>query len=328
MDASRCGRVGLPAAGGALAGGGLRARWEIGGGVLLLADANGHRWRVRVDAGSLGLSSEGANSVGRTVWTPGDGTLNVTVIVAGDRELALEGEVTAGVTVASATPAAPLAPGSLAALDELMAAAPEGSEESLRLASAVEIVTRANTPGGPAFFAVPVRGRSIVLVVDVSYSMRDVDPRASDLWLTPTARPTKLDVARAELVKLLGALPADVRVDVVAFSSTARTLWPAPRALDAAARSEAIRWVAALRPGDETAPVVALEAAASLQPEQIVLLSDGRPTDRDGDERALLGLAQGISARIRLDVVGIGPDQDRPFLAALAQSGRGELRMR
>ena len=43
---------------------------------------------------------------------------------------------------------------------------------------------------------------------------------------------------------------------------------------------------------------------------------------------ALLGLAEGVSSRMRLDVVGIGPDQDRTFLAALAARGRGELRLR
>lgn len=304
------------------------AQWEIRNGVVLLGDASGHRWRARVNGGSLRLRSGGANSEGRTVWTPEEGTLTVTVTFAGGRELTLDSAAETGIAVANATPTVPLTSGSLAALDELLRAVPSGSEESLRLASAVEVVTALNTQERPTFFAVPVRGRSVVLVVDVSYSMRDVDPRASDLWVTPTARPTKLDVARAELVKFLGALPADVRVDIVAFSSTVNALWRAPRALDAGARSEAIRWVAALRPMDETAPVRAIEAAVALQPEQIVLLSDGRPTDRQRDTSALLGLAQGISARMRLDVVGIGPDQDRPFLAALAQNGRGELRMR
>ena len=74
--------------------------------------------------------------------------------------------------------------------------------------------------------------------------------------------------------------------------------------------------------------MAALEAAAAMQPEQIVLLSDGRPTEREPVERTLLGLADGVSSRIRLDVVGIGPDEDRPFLAALAERGRGELRLR
>ena len=49
---------------------------------------------------------------------------------------------------------------------------------------------------------------------------------------------------------------------------------------------------------------------------------------REAAVRALLGLADGVSSRMRLDVVGIGPDQDRTFLAALAARGRGELRMR
>jgi hypothetical protein len=58
------------------------------------------------------------------------------------------------------------------------------------------------------------------------------------------------------------------------------------------------------------------------------VISDGRPSGDDDDGRSLLGFVQGIAVRTRLDVVGVGPDQDRDFLAALALSGRGSLRMR
>ena len=216
----------------------------------------------------------------------------------------------------------------MGALDELLRVAPAGSDDALRIAAAVEVTLRDAERAGPAFYNVPIRGRSIVLVVDVSYSMSESDPRAVDLSIAPGLTPTKLDVARAELVKVLGSLPPDVAVNIVAFSSNVTCLWQNPRTLDQATLSEAIRWVGALQPRDETEPVAAIEAAASMQPEQIVLLSDGRPTDRDTIARALLGLAEGVSSRMRLDVVGIGPDQDRTFLAALAARGRGELRLR
>jgi len=216
----------------------------------------------------------------------------------------------------------------MGALDELLRVAPAGSDDALRMAAAVQVALREAERSEPAFYNVPIRGRSIVLVVDVSYSMREPDPRAVDLSIAPGLTPTKLDVARAELVKVLGSLPADVAVNVVAFSSNVTTLWQNPRVMDRDALSEAIRWIGGLQPRDETEPVAALEAAAAMQPEQIVLLSDGRPTDRETIARALLGLADGVSSRMRLDVVGIGPDQDRTFLAALAARGRGELRLR
>ncbi len=302
------------------------ARWRIGGGVIVAADRAGHRWRLRVQGGDLAVRTEGANPEGRAVWVPTGGSLRVEVTAMGDGRLALEGDapsvaVSTGGNVVLSTQ-------TMGALDELLRVAPAGSDDALRMAAAVQVALREAERAEPAFYNVPIRGRSIVLVVDVSYSMREPDPRAVDLSIAPGLTPTKLDVARAELVKVLGSLPADVAVNVVAFSSNVVSLWQSPRTMDQAGLSEAIRWVGALQPRDETEPVAALEAAAAMQPEQIVLLSDGRPTDRETIARALLGLADGVSSRMRLDVVGIGPDQDRTFLAALAARGRGELRLR
>lgn len=302
------------------------ARWSVGGGVVVVADRAGHRWRLRIQGGDLAVRTEGANPEGLAVWVPTDGALRVEVTAMGDGRLALQGDApsvavsTGGNVVLSAQ--------TMGALDELLRVAPAGSDDALRMAAAVQVALREAERSEPAFYNVPIRGRSIVLVVDISYSMREPDPRAVDLSIAPGLTPTKLDVARAELVKVLGSLPADVAVNVVAFSSNVTTLWQNPRLMDRDGLSEAIRWIGGLQPRDETEPVAALEAAASMQPEQIVLLSDGRPTDRETIARALLGLADGVSSRMRLDVVGIGPDQDRTFLAALAARGRGELRLR
>jgi len=327
---SRTGRTGVAARGRTgvrvRAQGEGSARWSVGGGVVVVADRAGHRWRLRIQGGDLAVRTEGANPEGRAVWVPADGALRVEVTAMGDARLALEGDapsvaVSTGGNVVLSTQ-------TMGALDELLRVAPAGSDDALRMAAAVQVALREAERSEPAFYNVPIRGRSIVLVVDVSYSMREPDPRAVDLSIAPGLTPTKLDVARAELVKVLGSLPADVAVNVVAFSSNVTTLWQNPRIMDRDGLSEAIRWIGGLQPRDETEPVAALEAAAAMQPEQIVLLSDGRPTDRETIARALLGLADGVSSRMRLDVVGIGPDQDRTFLAALAARGRGELRLR
>lgn len=301
------------------------ARVEIGGGVLLLEDGRGRRWRCRVEGGSLGASTEGANPQGVAVWTPSDTTLRVSVTVQGDMRLSLTGDA----------PSSPLASSPVAlsarvmgALDALILAAPQGSPESLRLASAVQVSIRQAESADPAVYAVPVVGRSVALLLDVSYSMRDLDPAAVWFELGPEARPTKLDVARAELVKVLASLPEGTSVNLISFSTSARAIWTAPRTIDAASLDEAIRWLVALRPADETHPAAAIELAASMRPEQIVMISDGRPSGDAEDGRGLLGFVQGISSRTRVDVVGVGPDQDRDFLAALALSGRGSLRVR
>lgn len=301
------------------------ARVELGGGVLLLEDGRGRRWRCRVEGGAMQLQTEGANPQGVAVWVPSAASLRVSVTVQGDARLALTGDAPA---VALATSPVALPARVLGALDALILAAPQGSAEALRLAAAVQVAIRQAESADPAVYSVPVRGRSVALLLDVSYSMRDLDPSSVWFELGPEARPTKLDVARAELVKVLAALPEGTTVNLVAFSSSARALWTAPRAVDGASLEEAIRWLVALRPADETHPETAIELAATMQPEQIVVISDGRPSGDEDDGRSLLGFVQGIAVRTRLDVVGVGPDQDRDFLAALALSGRGSLRMR
>lgn len=329
------------------------ARWTVSGGTVLLGDGQGRRWRARVvSGGTLEMHTEGTNPQGNTVWSPGAGELRVEIIASGDQRLVLDGVLPGnlpgtGIAVASRGASGRGAAGeqrveaaaggvieagiparAQRALDALIHAAPRGSRESLRLAAAVDMVLRGSVSDEPSEQTVPVRGRSVVLLVDVSYSMNDVDPRASDLALGRDARPTKLDVARAELVKILGSLPEGVTANVIAFSSASNQLWTQTRVVDDAGLEAAVRWIAGLRVADETHPLEALEAAAAMRPEQIVLLSDGRPSHREEVTQAVLGLASGLSSRIRIDVVGVGPDQDRTFLAALADRGHGVLRSR
>ncbi len=308
-----------------------RARWQVGHGALLVEDAEGRRWRLRVRGGALAVATEGTNPQGNTVWSPGEGSLDIEVVASGDTRLALEGDIPGAAlegAEAGVSARVSLPPRALRALDMLVHAAPARSRESLRLAAAVDMIVRESQDAGPAVFSVPITGRTVVLLVDVSHSMSDPDPRATDLSLGAVGRPTKLDIARAELVKVLGSVGPDVRVNVVAFSSSSNRLWAAPQVVDDASLERAIRWVVSLRVVDETHPMEALEAAASMGADQIVLLSDGRPSHREEVSQAVLGLAEGLSTRVRIDVVGIGPDQDRVFLAALAARGGGILRVR
>lgn len=288
------------------------------GGTLLVSNRHGRRWRVRVEGGEIQAGTEGTNPGGRTVWTPASGEIRVSIVGTGDDTMALQG----GDSLPEAR--VQLTPRVLHALDTLLAAVPQGTRESARMAAAVQVAIRTAESTEPAFYAISIRGRSLVLMVDMSYSMSDPDPVGAGLAATPS----KLDVARAELVKVLASVPASVTVNVIAFSSRVHTLWSAPRAMDDNLLNEAIRWVAALRPQDETHPLEALQAAAAMQPDQIVLLSDGRPSDSEAVLQNVLASVERMSARSRVDVVGFGADQDRAFLTALASRGRGTLRLR
>lgn len=296
---------------------GRRALRVRAGGTLLVSNRHGRRWRVRVEGGEILARTEGSNPSGRVVWQPTGGEVRVTVVASGGDALALEGDGLPEATV-------DFSPRVRASLDALVASATPGSREAGRLAAAVEVVLRQAESAEPAFYAIPVRGRSLVVMIDISYSMSDPDPNGAGF----ASVPTKLDVARAELVKVLASVPQNVAVDVVAFSSTVQRLWDAPRVMDEVSLRAAIQWAAALRPADETHPLEAIDAAAAMNPEQIVLLSDGRPSDSDAVLRSLLARVEAIAPRTRVDVVGFGADQDRVFLGALAARGRGTLRLR
>lgn len=296
---------------------GRRALRVRAGGTLLVSNRHGRRWRVRVEGGEILARTDGTNPSGRVVWQPTGGEVRVTVLATGGDSLALEGGGLPEATV-------DFSPRVRTSLDALIRAVTPGSQEAGRLAAAVEVVLRQAESAEPSFYAIPVRGRSLVVMIDISYSMSDPDPNGAGF----TSTPSKLDVARAELVKVLASVPRDVAVSVVAFSSHVHTLWAAPRVMDDVSLRAAIHWAAALRPADETHPLEAVDAAAAMNPEQIVLLSDGRPSDSDAVLRSLLDRVGAISARTRVDVVGFGADQDRVFLGALAARGRGTLRLR
>jgi hypothetical protein len=206
------------------------------------------------------------------------------------------------------------------ALAGLLAARPAGSLERARLATAIDRVSNGLEDGPVMFYNIPIVGHSIALVVDVSYSMRDPDPQALGTGDTPS----KLDMLRAQLVRLLASLPSDVAVNIVAFSSASQPMWDRPRVLDPDALQSAITWVSALRPIDETHPLDAVRLADNAHADQIILLTDGRPTFATEEEPALLQLAATFPTRgARLDCVGIGPDQDTAFLDALALRAHG-----
>jgi Ca-activated chloride channel homolog len=123
---------------------------------------------------------------------------------------------------------------------------------------------------------IPVDRASVVLVTDVSFSMSATD-----------VRPTRLDAARRAALTFLDKVPPSLRVGLVAFSDGAQTLQTPTtdrRTVSAALKT--------LQPINGTATGAGLRTAlddlrinanrpARRPPAALVLLSDGRATDRD-----------------------------------------------
>ena len=165
----------------------------------------------------------------------------------------------------------------------------------------------------PEFDGHPPRGpREVVFVIDTSGSMEGAS----------------IVQARAALLAALDRLqPAD-RFNVIEFNSTARAVFDAPRAADAAALARARTFVAGLsaRGGTEMRAALELALAPTRAPgfvRQVVFLTDGAV----GNEAALFTLIRERLGDRRLFTIGLGSAPNSHFMAKAAQFGRGSHTM-
>jgi hypothetical protein len=288
----------------------------VAGGTLTLRAPDGRQWTVDVAAGDLDAVHVHAHARGRI--TARIRIRGAHLAGGGATAVASNGNANG----AAARRRRPLTARERLALQTLVrVSSSAGPQDARGLDAAAHVIEEEATDDAtPMFYRIPIVGHRLVIAVDVSYSMRDTDPNVHTF---DGSTPSKLDMLRAQLAKLLGALPPDIAIDIVAFSSDVQVLWDAPRVLDERSLIEAVEWVARLRPMDETRPLAAVQRAIGMQSDQVIMLTDGRPTYADSEEPALMRVAGGLQASIRLDVVGIGPDQNAAFLDALAQRGHG-----
>ncbi|MEB2324205.1 MAG: tetratricopeptide repeat protein [Sorangiineae bacterium] len=163
--------------------------------------------------------------------------------------------------------------------------------------------------------AAPEAGATVVLVVDSSGS----------------AEPALLNVSRAFVGAVLGALGARDRVLVLAADQTVRAVGPAELGPADDARKKAITAaLARLEPGGATDLGRALEAGADALPADapsglVVYVGDGWPTVGDPTVDAIQArLARRAGGAPRLGAVAVGPLANRAALSALSR-GSGPL---
>jgi len=120
------------------------------------------------------------------------------------------------------------------------------------------------------FFDVGMRTAGVVFVIDVSASMSREDEQ----------RTSRLEYAARELGRAVQKLPPEARFRVLAFASEIRQFPPRQRRPgDRTLAAETARWLRGLAPAGATNTYGALMQALSdpLEPDTIVLLSDGNP---------------------------------------------------
>jgi hypothetical protein len=135
--------------------------------------------------------------------------------------------------------------------------------------------------------------------------------------------PRKIDVARRELIEALAQLPAGTRLNVIFFSNWLEAYAPGLTAVDEDNRQDMIHFVDGTEPRGATALATAMRAAFMMGARHVVLLSDGLGNMGGGSEETLRDAREAMRGGLRIDTIGIGPDQDRPLLRALAHESGG-----
>lgn len=178
---------------------------------------------------------------------------------------------------------------------------------------------------GPTFFGSEVRSDRVVFVLDVSHSMEG----------------RRIERAREELIGAIEGLAESARFTVVAFAKGSRAWRPELTPATAANKADARAWIEAVQLARGTETLSALEAAYRVEgADAIVLLTDGRPTDKGPDGERLeadafldAAVALGRWPRWRVDVFGLlggrkrdGEDPDEApeaLLRGLAEANGG-----
>lgn len=200
-----------------------------------------------------------------------------------------------------------------------------------------------------AFFGIPLDGADdVVFVLDRSGSMSGVatgfSGRAAGMSDTESTLaslggtvanaaaghplPSKLEVAKHELLNAVARMPDGTRLDILFFDDEIDALSRGMVVLGPATRARVRAFIRGIRPGGSTAAVPALDLAYRIGAARVVLLSDGL-ANTGGDGGDLLARAQVQMRRgVRFDTVGIGLDQDGGLLQSLARDSGGMAVMR
>ncbi len=135
--------------------------------------------------------------------------------------------------------------------------------------------------------------------------------------------PTKIEVARRELIEAIERLPPGTRVNVVFFNNTLEAFGQTMVPLDDPDRAALIAFVRDTVADGRTALAPAMRAAFLLNAHRVVLLSDGLG-NLGGDAQAVLRDArEAMLGGVRIDAIGLGLRQDARLLRSLAQESGG-----
>lgn len=184
------------------------------------------------------------------------------------------------------------------------------------------------------FFGVPLDdAHDVLFVLDISGSMNanatgvlatvptsKDEPQPADPNAPPPI-PTKMDVARAELLAALEHLPDTTRANVIFFAD-GLLAYAAGSVEVGAERARLVQFVENAGANGATALAPALRAAFLQNVPRVVLLSDGHGNVGGDDYDVLRDAREAMRGGVRIDAIGIG-DHDRALMQALANESGG-----
>ena len=188
----------------------------------------------------------------------------------------------------------------------------------------------------PTFFGEELDSEkdSILYVIDNSGSMSIVSEPFEDQNGSIVSDGNRLDRAKAELKRSIGALPESFHFNVMFYDECVMTLWPAKQAATSANKQTAFAWIDAVQPDGWTNTGLAVQTALQDKDNlSIVLLSDGAPNFLDcamnyvgsfAQHEDLIQKANTQGARIDTFGIGISSDPEaRGFMQRVASASGG-----
>lgn len=134
----------------------------------------------------------------------------------------------------------------------------------------------------------------------------------------------KVELVKDHLIASLRGLPTGARFNVILFSNGVQRLSPTMIEANAGSTSLVSAFVSQLKEGGSTSLKQAILAALETDATDLLVLTDGLPTDSSPDEILRVVRERNPESARRVSTVGVGDDQAREFLTRLATENGGK----
>lgn len=134
----------------------------------------------------------------------------------------------------------------------------------------------------------------------------------------------KVELVKDHLIASLRGLPSGAQFNIILFSNEVQTLSPTLITANAASTSLVGAFVSRLKEGGATSLKGAILAGLDSDAKDLLVLTDGLPTDSSPDEILTTVQQRNAQQSHRVSTVGVGDDQAKDFLTRLATENGGK----